>query len=434
MASLQQVFGVLAKASAALGREELGTKVGQPVREWQTQLKGWIDHGFIKDTGDQHYILTDKGREKVLKESELKDIENLGLDGDEDLDGGKGAPQIAVATTEKQQFIRLGKISGVVPVQLIQQTADYVWEGGDYKDMNWVALAMQQLGLDKDVRGRWWHCWRAKMHQPIPNDLSPEFLTPDSKKDEKTEGKKEEGAGKRGYILSEDDSPIFVGDGLGDLDYKDALDLSKLKVGRNKGTALASTSSQIDDVIKIVNLVKSQEGEKAVGKSYVVKPGGDGSYALEEAEPGKPIIVSPQTQTNKVGLSYFVDSEGTVKELPPGQPVVIMKEPPKSTTAPSGSHYLVNDKTGAVTEVAPGQPVVIIRESSNPQSTPIQVNDKDGNPMVLDLATYFKLEEHREGQRREEQSHQTKMEIATSFKELLTKAGTAFSHTLEGGE
>jgi len=122
-----------------------------------------------------------------------------------------------------------------------------------------------------------------------------------------------------------------------------------------------------------------------------------------------------------------------VKELPAGQPLVIIKEAPKQAS-PSGTHYLIDNKSGEVKEVGPGQPVIIIRESAQSQSTPIQVKDKDGNPMVLDLGTFIKLEEHRDKQRRDEESHETKMEIAKSFKDMLHKAGTALSNIAEGEE
>ena len=127
-----------------------------------------------------------------------------------------------------------------------------------------------------------------------------------------------------------------------------------------------------------------------------------------------------------------MDSDGSVKEIQPGQPVVIIKEAPKPVAA-SGTHYLIDQRTGEVKEVAPGQPEVIIRESAPvSQATPNQVTDRDGKPMVLDLATYIKLEEHKETQRRDEESHQTKMEIAKTFKDLIKKAGTALSHMAEG--
>ena len=434
MATNAQIMGLLAAASGPMSRAQLEEKVGESYRKFQSQLDRATKAGFLEDTGDHHYTLTDKGREEALKKGEFKDIEdieNLIIDESKQAVPGsaeeEGASKIAVATTEKQQFLRLGKLSGVTPLQLIHQTADYVWEGGDYKDMNWVAQAMQELGLDKDIRTRWWHCWRAKMRQPIPSDLSPEFLATESKK---TEGKKDEK--KRDYILNEDDLPTYVGENNGDIDHQEAVDLAKIRAARRKDTTPASTTSPIDDVIKIVNLVRSSEGGKAAGKSYVVKPG-EGGYSVEEVEPGKPLLI-PQPESTRASPSYFVDGDGKVQQMEPGRPLVIFKESPKVTTA-GPLQYLVDKSTGEVKEITPGQPVVIIRDSGpGSQLTPIQVTDKDGKPMVLDLSTFIRLEEHRDNQRRVEESHQTKIEIAKTFKDLLNKASTALTHMAEGEE
>ena len=427
MASKEQVLGILAGASGPMSRAEVEEKVGESFRSLQTQfVNRWMktEH-LIEDVGDQHYVLTDKGREEALKLGEFKEIDGEPGFADKPGSGTPEPTQESLATTEYQQFLRLGKLTGVVPLQLIKMTADHVWTG-DFRDLKWVAQAMIEMDIRRDLRGRWLNAWRGKMHQPIPTDLPDEFYTTEGKK---TEGKKEEGAGKKGYILSEDDVPINVGEGLGDLDYKDAVDLSKVRAAKRKDTSPPGTSSAIDDVIKIVNLVKSTEGEKAAGKSYVVKPGDDG-YQVEEVDPSKPLII-PQPQAAKSGPSYYVGDDGVVKELVAGQPLVIVKEPSKP--AASGTNYLIDQK-GEVKEVTPGQPVVIIRESGQSQSTPIQVKDKDGNPMVLDLGTFIKLEEHRDKQRRDEESHETKMEIAKSFKDMLNKAGTALSNIVEGEE
>lgn len=432
MASKEQVLGVLAAASGPMSRAEVEEKVGESFRSLQTQfVNRWMKtEQLIEDVGDQHYVLTDKGREEALKVGEFKEIdEQPGFSGQSKPGGAPEPTEESLATTEYQQFLRLGKLTGVVPLALIKQTADHVWEGGDFRDMRWVAQAMIEMDIRKDLRGRWLHSWRTKMHQAIPTDLPAEFSPTEGRK---TEGKKEEGAGKKGYILSEDDVPINVGEGLGDLDYKDAVDLSKVRAAKRKEASAPGTSSPIDDVIKIVNLVKSTEGEKAVGKSYVVKPGEDGGFQVEEAESGKPILV-PTSPAAKPGPSFYVGSDGEVKELPAGQPVVIIKEPTKAA-APSGTNYVVDQKTGEVKEVTQGQPIVIIRETGQSQSTPIQVKDKDGNPMVLDLGTFIKLEEHRDKQRQDQESHETKMEIAKSFKDMLNKAGTALGHVIEGEE
>ncbi len=420
MGAWQQVFSVLAAATGPMSRVQLEDKLGVKFGTIATQVKRWIDANFIEDTGDYHYVLTEEGRKKIMEEAVLRDIT-----------GVSGAPETAdqaVATTEYKQFERLGALSGCVPAALIKQTADYVFEGGDYKDMKWVAQAMQELGIQTDVRSRWWHCWRGKMRQAIPSDLPAEFLSGESKTGEKKETK-----GKRDYIMSEDDNPTYAGEGLGDLDHDEAFELAKIRAGaavrRRDVSPPAGAVSQIEEVGKAFQTFKETMGEKAAGKSYVIKPGEKGCQ-VEEVDTSKPVLI-PQTGGAKPGTSYYVDSDGTVKELLPGQPVVIIKEPPKAA-APSSTHYLIDQRTGEVKEVAPGQPVVIIRESTPvSQLTPIQVTDKDGKPMVLDLATFIKLEEHRDKQHREEESHETKMEIAKGFKDLLNKAGKALSHIAE---
>ncbi len=451
MATKEQIFGILAGASGAMSRVELEEKVGEKYSNFQSQLDRWVHQELLQDTGEHHYILTDKGREEVLKRTEFSEVENEpGFREDKPPQptkpagkteeqtktaatsavqepglAGEDETQESLATTEYQQFLKIGKVTGVVPLALIKQVADYVWEGGDFRDMKWVAQAMKDMDIRQDLRSRWWNSWRVKMNRPIPADLPADFL-PGKKTDEKTEAKKE-GAGKRDYILGEDDKPTYVGMGLGDLDYSDALDLAKVRAARGRGDGRTSSGSNtIDDILKVVQFVRSTDGERSVGKSYVVKPGENG-FQVEEVDPGKPILV-PQGGTAKAGPSYLVDNDGSVKEIQAGAPVVIVKEAKPVPT--SGSRFLIDKSTGKMEEVAPGQPVIIFRENNpnTPQLNPIQFTDKDGKPMVLDLSTFIKLEEHRDKQRRDDESHETKLEIAKAFKDMLKKAGTALGN------
>jgi len=418
MATKAQIFGVLAAASGPMTRVQLEEKVGVSYRKFQSQLDDWVKEELLQDTGDHNYVLTDKGRDEALKLGEFRDLEDES--GKEPGLGTKDTEE-SMATTEFQQFMRLGKQIGVVPLSLIKVTAEHVWNGGDFRDMKWVAQAMIEMDIRKDLRGRWFHAWRAKMHQPIPTDLPAEFA---DTQDKKTEEKKEEKTGKRDYIISEDDLPVNVGEGSGDMDYKDAIDLAKIRAARRKDTGVAGNTSTVDDAIKIVNLVT---GGKSAGKSWVVKPG-EGGYSVEEVESGKPLIIPPDS--TRTGPSYLVDGEGKVQEIEPGRPVVIVKEAPKVTGVPS-SHYVIDKATGQMTEVAPGQPIIIVKDNTpapGSQLSPIQVTDKDGKPMVLDLSTFIKLEEHRDKQRRDDETHETRIEIAKTFKDLLSKAGKALSH------
>lgn len=421
MATQKQVLTALAPASGPMSRSDLEKEIGEPYSKFQTVLDRLTDpkKGLIEDVGAHHYVLTEKGREEALEETVFKDITGIPKHSEESL-----------ATTEYQQFIRLGKLTGVVPLALIQQTADHVWEGGDFRDMKWVAQAMMEMDIRKDLRGRWLHSWRTKMHQPIPDNLPSDFAPDGVKKAEETGGRK------RDYILSEDDLPVQVGEGRGDLDYKDALELAKIRTVRRRDTTTAQSTASVgslaDQVTQIFRAFREAMGDRVEGKSYVVKPTAEG-YEVEEVEPGKPLLV-PTPQPSRPSPSYYVEPDGSVKELNPGQPVVIIREPPRQISA--SPHYLIDKSTGEMKEVAPGQPVVIIKESAPAASqfTPIQVTDKDGNPIVLDLATYIKLDEHRDKQRQQEEGHQTRMDIAKSFKELLLKASIALGHMGEEGK
>ncbi|MDD4984466.1 MAG: hypothetical protein PHQ43_01555 [Dehalococcoidales bacterium] len=429
MASKEQILGILAGASAPTSRVEIEKKVGESYRRFQTQLDRWVKQELIEDVGDHRYVLTDQGRDESLQE-EFDDIP------DETASSPPGEKkedtQATAGTTEYQQFLKLGKYVGVVPMSLIKVTTDHVWNGGDYQDLKWVAQALQEMGIQRDLANRWFNSWRSHLKLALPADLPHDFLPAEARKgEEKAEAEKKQGAGKRDYILDEDDSPQWVGDGNGNLDYKDALDLAKIRAARRKDGNGSSPGSMADEVTKIFRAFKETMGEKTEGKSYVVKPGENG-YQVEEVEPGKPLMI-PQPEHAKPTPSFFVDNDGQVKEIQPGQPVVIMKDAPRPPQ--SSQQYLIDQRTGEVREVAAGQPIIIKTESAPvSQATPIQIKDKDGNPMVLDLSTFIRLEEHKEKMRRDEESHQMKVDIAKGFKDLLKHAQSAMSHMGEEEE
>lgn len=419
MPSKAQILNILASDSTEatpLHRNKLADKLGEnSYRTFQTQLDRFEKQGLIDGNPDHEYWITDVGMKELSDQSmvaEETDEEKLG-------------------TTEYQRFIHLGKITGVSPPELIKQTADHVWNGGDFTDLDWVARAFQEMGVRQDLRNRWWHSWRTYLHQPMPSSMP----TAISEGEAKTEGKvstKREGKGRRNYILDADDKPVYVGDGLGDMDYEDALDLARIRAGRSSRTtagAPQTPGSMADEMVKMFGAFQQFMGDKAQGKSYMVRQGESG-MEVEEVEPGRPMVVSSPQGNNKPNPTYFVGPDGEVQEVQPGQPIIIKQPSPPASNG--GVQYLIDKATGQVQQVQPGQPIII---QSQPQQqspyTPIQMKDKDGNPMVLDLSTFIRLEEHREKQRRDEESHEVKMEIAKGFKDMLGKASTALGHVSE---
>jgi hypothetical protein len=161
----------------------------------------------------------------------------------------------------------------------------------------------------------------------------------------------------------------------------------------------------------------------------MVRQGEDGMQ-VEEVDPGRPMILNyPKSDNKQQHQTFFVSPDGEVQEVQPGQPIIIKQPAPAAPTG-GGVQYLVDKQTGQITQVQPGQPIVI--QAQPPQSqypyTPIQMTDKDGKPMVLDLSTFIRLEEHQDKQRRDQESHETKQEIAKSFKDLIGKATSALGH------
>ncbi|GAJ07277.1 unnamed protein product, partial [marine sediment metagenome] len=140
------------------------------------------------------------------------------------------ATEESLKTTEYQQFVEMGKITGVVPLALIEQVATHIWRGGDYLDLDWVWKGLTEMGIRPDLARRWFHSWRSFLHQPIPSTLASEVGGTPRPGGEKAATKTEAiGKGKRDYILGSNDTPINVGEGLGDLDYDDAVRLSTVR-------------------------------------------------------------------------------------------------------------------------------------------------------------------------------------------------------------
>ncbi len=456
-----QILGALAESSGPMTRAQLETKLGESYRNFQGSLDYYKDkkRGWIEEVADHTYILAEKGREELLKIREFKDIaaepglrrSDSGAAESKEKPGGDGkvdgaskgdekpadeTSEESLGTTEYQHFLRLGKQTGVYPLVLIKQTADHIWDGGDYRDLKWVAQGLAEMGIRSDLFNRWFHSWRSYLKKAMPSDLSLEGYNKgpggDGRGEGQTDAKKPQG--KRDYIIGEDDLPVKVGDGLGDLDYQDAIDLAKIRASRSKAAAPTnSIGTMADEITKIFHAFKEtmgDRGEKVEGKNFLVKPSADG-YVVEEVESGKPMIIPPQQA--RASPSYLVKGDGTTVEIEPGKPVVILKDPPAA--AKPNVQYLVDSHSGKLTEVAAGQPIIIMKEPQPNTSmmTPIQVTDRDGKPMVLDLGTYIKLEEHKEKQKRDQDSHDTKMEIAKEFKDLLKKGANALGRMGDEG-
>lgn len=416
MPSKRQILELIAQEAEPIHRNEIAKKLGEPsYRSFQTQLSRFEKQGLIDGTPDYKYSITELGQDELSKET--LDFEEVNEE--------------KLGTTDYQRFMHYGRMHGVSPDNLVVLTAEHVWSGGDFKDLDWVAKAFQEMGIRQDLRNRWWHSWRSYLNQPIPTSLPPSITEGEAKGDDSKVAIK---ANVRTHILDADDKPVFVGEGLGDMSQAEATELSKIRAARGNRTPAGTPQtpgSMADEMVKMFNAFQTFMGDRAEGKSWIMRQGEDGNMQIEEAEPGRPMIIN-YPQGNKPQPTMMITPEGDLQEVQPGQPIIIKQPaPPQQST---GVQYLVDNRTGQVTPVQPGQPIVIQAQPPQQQTpyAPIEMKDKDGNPMVLDLSTFTRLEEHRDKQRRDQESHETKMEIAKSFKDLISKASSAVGHIGEG--
>jgi len=416
MASKEQILGELAKASGDLSRQQIEEKVGESYRRFQTQLDRWEKQELIQDVGDHHYVITDKGR------GELESGEVITVD-DGDVSGGARsiAEEISDGShtiTDKEKFIQLGIDAGMTNKSLLRGTTTLIWNRGDPRELDSVWQGFNEANIDKDIAKRWFNFWAAHIKKEVPLNIAKEVSG---------SGGTKEKSGKDKLLLTHDmdsyGNPIYVGEGQGALTHEEAFELAKIRSaakGRVEGQAKSESPGDSLAVKAVEKVIGDMNREPA-------PPGDETEKMISQFRALKELLGEGKPESGN-DIEKTIAIMKTMRELFP-------ENKPQIPAVSPSRQMLYDKRTGEVTEVAPGQPVIIMRENTSvSQSTPIQVKDKDGNPMVLDLSTYIKLEEHKEKQRRDEDSHQVKMDIAKTFKEALNKAGKALANMGEGEE
>lgn len=428
MATKEEMLGILAGESGAMNRTVFGKKLGLPTSSFQHQLDRMEKQGLVERTEQHEYTITEAGRQYALAEASPE--ETPPPPGEE--------TEETLKTTEYQQFVSMGQITGVVPMALISQTATHIWRGGDFRDLTWVWKGLTEMGIRPDLAQRWFHSWRSYLHQAVPSELALLIGTPQSAAEKEAAGKLEVSKkGKRDYILSGSDNPLYVGEGLGDLDYDDAVKLSTLRaaalvkgaIGAGGAGQAATPGSMADEVVKIFNAFKETMGPQTTkGKSYVVKPGDEG-YTVEEIEEDKPIVVSPpRAGDTNPSPSFLITSDGEIQEVPAGRPVVI-KQPPQGVPASPAKTLIIRQTPEGLKEeyVEAGKPIII----SNPAPTsapPMMlypaldttgqpVYDGDGKPVYANLEPMMKWMGFQSQQKRDEERHSALMGLVATVRE-----------------
>ena len=283
----------------------------------------------------------------------------------------------------------------------------------------------------------------------IEEKQKEELLAKLDERIDKIRGKKGEmtpaGRNLKRYLVDPETGKIDIDEEEGDYTYKDALLLSASVKG--KGGHFEEAINLIKTVTALGEGKKTQTDERP--KEFYVDPqtaviihdAENGEYTLSEARAISQSMQRGSTEGNQKTIQ-FLNDEGKLIEAPAGQPIIITK---KEQAHPS-KVFFINDQ-GELTEQEAGKPIVIKVQQGSPGSGmpamlpfPVFGNDgqpvldKDGKPMYANLEPMMKWMGFQSEQRRADESHKTKLEIATTFKDMLGKAGTALSHMAEGEE
>ncbi len=437
MATKEDILGILAGESGPMNRTVLGKRLSLPTSSFQNQLDRMEKQGLVGKNEQNEYTITEAGRQFALAQPPPPPDETPpGEPTDESL-----------KTTEYQQFVEMGKTTGVVPLALIEQTTNHIWRGGDFRDLTWVWKGLTEMGIRPDLAQRWFHSWRSYLHQAIPPELATSVGAPQPSA-EKGAAKEAVGKGKRDYILGPNDTPLYVGEGVGDLDYEDAVKLSTVRAaalarfGAQAGQPgqPVTPGTMADEVLKIFNAFKETMGPQTKGKSYIVKPGQEG-YIIEEVEEGKPtLITTPQGDKNP-SPSFLIDSEGNVTEAPAGRPIVVKQAAPAPPQ--SGKAFIVKQTSeGTIVEEHDLSKPLIINAGAPGAGLPAMypfpamgadgkpIVGQDGKPVYVDIEPMMKWMGFQSEQRRSDERHGAIMSLASTIKENLPIAVEAFNRAV----
>lgn len=424
MATNLEVLSALNGEMEPLSMSQVAEKMGVKPNQINTILKRMVDKGFITKDDQNLYMITPEGTHEVSPPT--MESENL---------------------TPQKIFEGFGRAIGINP-QMLELVSDYVFRGGSPKDLKWVHQAFADMNITKDKADIWWNKWRVYCGVAVPLDL-PDMETPNSIQISKMEQQKinekriEE---KIEWDIGADDIPVNVGEIGGRMTHAEAMEIARYramtKARTAAGVAQAPSSEPIDPIDQLgrtMNLIKehfsNNNNSNGNPKPLIVVPQEDGTMALQELDPSKPLILGGNRQPAAPVSSWVIMPDGSTKEVKFGEPVVIQAPAPAAVQKESVRTIIVHDSDGTSEEWKPGAPIILkppVQQSAAPAAppaTPMMINATLGGQQVaISLDQFFMLDDHQQKKKHEEENHQTKLDIATGIKDLIKKGAKALEN------
>ncbi|MBA7681627.1 hypothetical protein ES703_89967 [subsurface metagenome] len=304
-----------------------------------------------------------------------------------------------------------------------------LFQNTDMRSMGEMERVMAEMNVPQLQRVRWRNLYRGYLRNTTPPEARDE-LYPLPKPEEAAPGEEgvpaAETAGKedrRDYIVEGNDIRT-VGEGLGDFTFKQALQVVAAKrgtsqKGEGEGSALLSqldslgllkksgeegrgTQIELLDKLNSLGMLKKSDDTQAPLGSFV-----DAEGNVQELKPGQPIVVKKVIQ--EPGKTYFLNTEGELEEYEPGKPIIIKVQPsPGSGSSPQGM-----------------MPFPVFGSDGEP------AYDKDGKPIYANLEPMMKWAGFQSEQKRADERHSALMGMAQTVRENLSDGIAAIKTAAE---
>lgn len=400
MASYNEILMALASEEGVISTADLAPKVSSTKDTLRASCSQLKKKGYVDGNSKEGWIITSEGRELLERREKIPTTpEDVGAD-----------------TESKLKYY--GQLAGAKPDSILA-TCEMILTG-DPEDLTYVWDAMTQMDVPMPARRKWFNLWRNHLKQGIPPHLKEKVAGFSEQAGEET-GETPSGAKDRGrdYIIV-DDLPVFVGAGQGDMSMKDAKDIIgmraiKARFSARGGDGQAGGGAQQftpKDLLDIIDKINAGRGGATPTKSYVVTQGEEGAV-VQEVEEGKPMVL--EQPRSAPPATYFVDNQGNVKQVQPGEPIVIKQQPANAT--PKTLIVRQTDKGIVTEEVEAGKPIILGSSSPStgmPPALPFPVfgsdgkpvYDSDGKPVYANLEPTLKWLSFQGEQRRLDERHQ----------------------------
>lgn len=362
----------------------LATKAGITKDSFRSQLAKMEKNGWVKceAEGSTKWAISDDGMNLVNEGKAEITREDVGLN-------------------ESQIFAEFGRsVGGILPERLV--VISQVIFNDDAYNLDKVWLYLGRMNVPIDIRRSWWTCWDSYLRNiNKPVSISDETKAAVTLPAERTEDQKKE-AEKQQLDYDVETNPntgladvVKIGPGIGQLTMEEASKIVGLKNQQIRALAMANPpqapQEPLSQLLTAMAPYLKKDADESTLRELITLQFGNMTKAITDTMP-------------KAGQQTPVDQISTLlsslKDLGPAlRPLLGIPEP------------------GA------GQP--------QDRSTPLQVMDQDGKPMVLNIGDLLTIKKFDAEQKREDDSAKGKQDFMKEVRGFISTISKAMERAAQ---